>query len=71
MFPGWPAAVGEDGIARQPLLVNADGLPLHAFVAFAYLRQWRFAPAKVDGKPTASSFQLSVGTQRSDMTASN
>lgn len=55
--------VGEDGVGRQPLLVKADGLPLHAFVAFAYLRQWRFAPAKVDGKPTVSSFRLSVGTQ--------
>ena len=62
--------VGVDGLARQPVLVNADGLPLHAFVAFAYLRQWRFAPAKVDGKPTASSFQLSLGTHRTDLAAS-
>jgi hypothetical protein len=57
--------VGEDGVARQPVLVKAQGLPLHAFLAFAYLRQWRFAPAKVDGKPTVSAFQVSVGTRKS------
>ncbi len=57
--------VGEDGVARQPVLVKAQGLPLHAFLAFAYLHQWRFAPAKVDGKPTASAFQVSVGTRKS------
>jgi len=57
--------VGDDGVARQPALVKANGLPLHAFLAFAYLRQWRFAPATVDGKPTTSAFQVSVGTHQS------
>lgn len=56
--------IGEDGVARQPVLLKAQGLPLHAFLAFAYLRQWRFTPAKVDGKPTASAFQVSVRTSK-------
>ena len=55
--------IGEDGVAREPVLVSAQALPLHAFQAFSFLRQWKFAPAAVDGKPVASVYQVSVTTQ--------
>jgi hypothetical protein len=56
--------IGADGIPRQPLLVSVHSLPLHVFLAFAYLRQWRFSPAMVGGKPTPSAYQLSINTER-------
>jgi hypothetical protein len=52
--------IGSDGIARQPLLISASIDPLQAFLAFAYLRQWRFSPAVVAGQPTASAYQLKI-----------
>src|SRR6185295_6951814 len=55
--------IGADGIPRQPLLVSAHAAPLHVFLAFAFLRQWRFSPAMVAGKPTPSTYQLSVNTE--------
>ncbi len=45
--------VGTDGALHQPLLVSAHTVPAGAFLAFAWLRQWRYQPAVVDGKPTA------------------
>jgi len=54
--------IGADGIARQPLLASAQSSPLQVFLTFAYLRQWRFAPAMVAGQPAASSYQLTVNT---------
>jgi hypothetical protein len=56
--------VGEDGVARQPVLVSAKALPTHTFLAFAYFRQWRFAPARVDGKPVAAAFALTLSAYR-------
>jgi len=56
--------VGEDGVPREPLLISAHALPLHAFLAFHYLRGWRFTPAVVDGRPVISAFQLAVSTSR-------
>ena len=50
------------GLARQPLLVSAHAPTLQAFLTFAYLRQWRFSPAIVAGRPTPSAYQLSINT---------
>jgi hypothetical protein len=57
--------IGSDGIARQPLLISTSFSPLRAFLALAYLRQWRFSPAKVAGQPTTSIFQLRVNVDNS------
>lgn len=57
--------VGSDGIARQPILISISTPPLRAFLAFAWLRQWRFSPAKVAGQPTASIFQLRINAETS------
>lgn len=54
--------IGADGIARQPLLISAKAGSLQAFLTFAYLRLWRFSPARVAGQPTASIYQLKVHT---------
>jgi hypothetical protein len=55
--------IGSDGIARQPTLISTSTPPLRAFLAFAWLRQWRFSPAKVAGQPTESIFQLRINAQ--------
>ena len=55
--------IGSDGIARQPILISTSTPPLQAFLAFAWLRQWRFSPAEVAGQPTASIFQLRVNAK--------
>ena len=52
--------IGTDGIARQPLLLSARAQPLLTFLTFAYLRQWRFHPARVAGQPTASAYQIRI-----------
>src|SRR6185436_685104 len=41
--------VSRDGVPRQPLLVNAQALPVQVLFAYQYLRDWRFEPAQVNG----------------------
>jgi hypothetical protein len=52
--------LGTDGLLHQPLLVSARTVPAGAFLAFAWLRDWRYQPALVDGKPVATLFTASV-----------
>lgn len=57
--------IGSDGIARQPVLVPSGTSrpnPLHVFQTFAFLRQWRFSPAKVAGQPTASAYAITISS---------
>jgi len=52
--------VGKDGVPREPVLLSARALPIHAFLAFRYLGTWRFKPARVDGDAVVSAVGLSV-----------
>jgi TonB family protein len=61
---GWvivASVIGEDGRPRQPVIVDAKGGGAGMrYVAMDTLRQWRFEPAKLDGKPVAVNYVLSV-----------
>ena len=57
--------VDTAGRPTQPLLVSAEALPLHAFLAFDYLRTWRFKPASINGEPVTSVFRLTISTSSS------
>lgn len=52
--------LGTDGLLHQPLLASARTVPAGAFLAFAWLRDWRYQPALVDGKPVATPLTASV-----------
>lgn len=52
--------VDEEGQPWQPVLVGAQALPVHAFLAFAFVGEWRFFPAVVDGVPVASTYMITV-----------
>jgi hypothetical protein len=52
--------VDEEGLPWQPMIVSAQALPLHAFMAFAFIGEWRFFPAVVDGAPVASTYMMTV-----------
>ena len=54
--------VDGEGYPTQPVLVSAKALPLHALLAFDYLRQWRFTPARVNGEPVTSAYRVTVST---------
>lgn len=45
------AVVGEDGVPREPLVIGVrGGGPAMGYVVLEALRQWRFEPARLDGK---------------------
>jgi TonB family protein len=53
--------IGTDGRPRQPVVLDAKGGgPALRYVALDTLRQWRFEPAKLDGKPVAVFYVLTV-----------
>ncbi len=53
--------IGSDGRPRQPVVLDAHGGgPALKYVALDTLRQWRFEPAKLDGKPVAVYYVLTV-----------
>jgi protein TonB len=45
------AIVGEDGVVRDVKVIS--GHPLLVASAVAAVRQWRYAPTLLDGKPTS------------------
>ena len=56
--------IGSDGRPRQPVVLNAHGGgPALKYVALDTLRQWRFEPAKLDGKPVAVYYVITVNFQ--------
>ncbi len=61
---GWvvvASVIGEDGRPRQPVILDAKGGGAGMkYVALDTLRQWRFEPAKLDGKPVAVNYILNV-----------
>jgi hypothetical protein len=53
--------IGTDGRPRQPVVLDTQGGgPAMKYVALDTLRQWRFEPAKLDGKPVAVFYVLTV-----------
>jgi hypothetical protein len=55
------AVIGFDGVPRLPLVLQmTGGGPAMEYVALEALRQWRFEPAKVDGKPVGVYYSLTV-----------
>lgn len=54
--------IDTDGRPTQPVLASAKALPIHAFVTFDALRDWRFTPARVNGEAVVSVYSLTVNT---------
>ena len=51
----------EDGRPRDPVVLDFQGSgPAMKYVALDSLREWRFEPAKLDGKPVAVYYVLTV-----------
>ena len=56
--------IGSDGRPRQPVVLDAQGGgPALKYVALDTLRQWRFEPAKLDGKPVPVYYVITVNFQ--------
>ena len=53
--------IAEDGTVRDPQVVN--GNPILARAALAAVRQWRYRPTLLNGKPTQSQAQVVVDFQ--------
>jgi len=61
--------IGTDGKTYYPLVHSAqDGGPAMRYVALATLREWRFEPARLEGKPVPVYYSLTVnfGTKKPD-----
>ncbi|HKV11844.1 MAG TPA: hypothetical protein VJ725_27105 [Thermoanaerobaculia bacterium] len=56
--------VPRDGVPRQPLLLSAQALPVHALFTYRFLSAWRFEPAKVNGEPVDCIYKVKVSTKR-------
>lgn len=55
------SVIGEDGRPRQPVLLSAKGSGAGMrYVALDTIRQWRFEPAKLEGKPVAVNYVLTI-----------
>ncbi len=54
--------IDTEGRPTQPVLASAKALPIHAFVTFDALRDWRFTPARVNGEAVVSVYRLTVNT---------
>ena len=55
------AIIGEDGVPRHPLvLTTGNAVPAMKYVVLDSLREWRFEPARVEGKPAKVYYVLTV-----------
>lgn len=53
--------IGEDGRPRDPLILETKGVgPAAKYAALDAVRQWRFEPATLEGKPVAVYYVLTV-----------
>lgn len=52
--------VGMNGEPREPRVVSAPEVPALIYAALEGLKDWRFLPATLDGKPVAMAHQVTV-----------
>lgn len=53
--------IGEDGVPRHPLiLTQGHAVPAMKYVVLDSLREWRFEPARLEGKPVKVYYVLTV-----------
>ena len=55
------AIIGEDGVPRHPLVLTRYAVPAMKYVVLDSLREWRFEPARLDGKPVTVYYVPSLG----------
>jgi len=51
--------IDVDGVVRQPSIVSSE-VPAASYAALEAIRQWRFRPARKDGKAVAMPFNLTI-----------
>jgi len=51
--------IDVDGVVRQPSIVNSN-VPAASYAALEAVKQWRFRPAKKDGRAVATPFNMTV-----------
>jgi len=51
--------IDVDGVVRQPGIVNSQ-VPAASYAALEAVKQWRFRPAKKDGKAVATPFNMTI-----------
>jgi TonB family protein len=51
--------IDVDGVVRQPSIVSSQ-VPAASYAAFEAVKQWRFRPAKKDGKAVAMPFNMTI-----------
>jgi TonB family protein len=51
--------IDVDGVVRQPSIVSSQ-VPAVSYAAFEAIKQWRFRPAKKDGKAVAMPFDMTI-----------
>jgi TonB family protein len=51
--------IGADGVVRQPSIVSSE-VAAASYAALEAVKQWRFRPAKKDGKAVAMPFNLTI-----------
>jgi TonB family protein len=50
-------AIDVDGMVRQPRIISSPA-PTVAYAALESIKQWRFRPGKMDGKPVRIDFHM-------------
>jgi len=51
--------IDADGVVRQPSIVDSQA-PAASYAALEAVKQWRFRPAKKDGKAVATPFNMTI-----------
>jgi protein TonB len=54
------AIIREDGVPYRPRVLKPGGGPAMQYEALEALRQWRFAPAKLEGKPVKVYYVITI-----------
>ena len=52
--------IGKDGVPHSVRVLEAEGGPAMTYEALEALRQWRFEPAKLEGKPVKVYYVLTI-----------
>jgi TonB family protein len=52
--------IGEDGVPHHVRVLQAEGGPAMKYEALEALRQWRFEPAKLEGRPVKVYYVLTI-----------